>query len=96
MSQIHRDDDARACGAKTIVIGQSTVFVNGKLAAVDGDINTHSDGGLIPDTPEKKVWIEGKLVIVNKPDIAEVDGLGHEGAADETAEGSPNVFAYDE
>lgn len=93
MSQAHRDGDLRACGAETVVVGQSTVFVNEKLWAVENDPNTHADGGLIASG--STVWIEGKKVIVNKPDLAKVDGLQHVGAADETAEGSDNVFAYD-
>lgn len=92
MPKAHRAGDLRACGATTVVVGQSTVTVNGKLWAVKDDPNTHTAGGLIP--AGQTVTINGKLVIVNTPDLARIDGLGHVGAADETAEGSPNVFAY--
>jgi len=37
MPAAHRHDDLRVCGATTIVSGQGTVFVNGKLWAVEGD-----------------------------------------------------------
>ena len=92
MSQAHRDGDARACGAKTVVEGQNNVYVNGKLWAVKDDPNSHGDGGLIPSG--STVFINGKPVIVNKPDTAKIDDLGHVGAEDETAEGSNDVFAY--
>lgn len=93
MSQAHRNSDLRACGATTIVVGQSTVYVNGQLWAVEDDPNTHSGGGLIPSS--HTVFVEGKPVIVNKPDLAKVDGLDHAGSEDETAQGSDNVYAYD-
>ena len=38
----HRQDDLRTCGAKTVVVGQSSVFVNNKLWAVEGDICDHA------------------------------------------------------
>ena len=44
---VHRHGDARACGATTIVSGQSTVFANSKLIAVNGDPNTHGAGNLV-------------------------------------------------
>lgn len=89
----HRHGDLRACGATTTVVGQSTVFVNGKLWAVKGDTNTHQDGGLI-NTTGSTVTIEGKPVIVHGPDLAEVDKAGHFMVLDETAQGSGDVFAY--
>lgn len=93
MPKAHRDGDDRACGATTIVEGQGTVFVNGKLWAVKGDPNTHDAGGLI-NTTGSTVIIENKFVIVHGPDLAEVDGAGHVATQDQTAEGSDNVFAY--
>jgi uncharacterized Zn-binding protein involved in type VI secretion len=92
MSQAHRDGDKRACDATTIVEGQKNVYVNGKLWAVEGDPNSHGDGGLIA-TQKTNVFINGKQVIVNAPDLAEPDDAGHVGTQDETAEGSDNVFA---
>lgn len=94
MPQAHRDGDLRACEATTVVVGQSTVFANGKLWAVENDPNTHGGGGLIPTG--HTVFIEGKPVIVHTPDLAKVDGLDHVGAEDETAQGSDSVFAYEQ
>lgn len=93
MPAAHRNSDSRACGSKTIVEGQSTVFVNSKLWAVVDDPNSHNAGGLI-NTTGTTVFIEGKNVVVNGPDLAKVDGRGHVGSEDQTAEGSDNVFAY--
>lgn len=89
----HRDDDPRKCGATTIVTGQTFVFVNGKLWAVEGDENSHGEGGLIAQTGST-VLINGKKVIVHGPDPAEIDNLGHVNDEDETDGGSSNVFAY--
>lgn len=94
MPKAHRDGDLRACDATTVVVGQSTVFVNGKLWAVKDDPNTHAAGGLIPT--KSTVFIEGKPVIVHTPDLAKVDGLEHSAAEDETAQGSDNVYAYEQ
>lgn len=92
MPEAHRHDDKRQCDATTIVTGQSTVFVNGKLWAVEGDKNSHGEGGLIPT--ETTVKIEGKPVIVNTPDMASGDLQGHTPIETRTAEGSDNVTAY--
>lgn len=63
MPAIHRHGDLRACGATTIVSGQSTVYVNGKLAAVEGDKCSHGNGDLIASNNESKLFINGKQVI---------------------------------
>ena len=42
MPGAHRDRDRRFCGAKTIVTGQSSVLVNNKLWAVEGDRDTNN------------------------------------------------------
>lgn len=97
MTAAHRDTDDRACGAKTIVIGQSTVKVNGLLWAVDGDIDTHCDPKGPLDPSGSTVFIEGKNVIVvgdgfyapdYQPPTCEVI---HSPTA---SSGSPNVIAY--
>lgn len=93
MPAAHRHGDARKCGATTVVIGQNFVFVNGRLWAVEGDPNTHEEGGLIAATGTT-VKINGKNVIVDGPDPAELDLFGHVDDEDETAGGSTNVFAY--
>lgn len=92
MPKAHKHGDARACGATTVVVGQSTVTVNGKLWAVKDDPNTHGEGGLIPTG--STVSIEGKLVIVHTPDLAKPDLAGHASTADQTATGSDDVTAY--
>jgi len=92
MPKAHRNNDSRACGAKTIVEQQSTVFVNGKRWAVKGDKNDHGDGQLI-DTTGHTVFCEGKQVIV-KGDKAEIDGELHEGDEDAAQGSSGDVFAY--
>jgi uncharacterized Zn-binding protein involved in type VI secretion len=92
----HRDGDLRDCGAVTVVQNQSTVFVNGKLRAVEGSFNNHGNGGLIPTTGQS-VFIEGKPVIVHGPDHAEPDDLcpmTPQHCDPKTAEGSGDVFSY--
>lgn len=88
----HRNGDLRACGATTIVQGQSTVFVNSKLWSVVGDPNSHGDGQLI--NSGTSVTIHGKPVIVNRPDLAAADDAPHPSPQTETAQGSTNVSAY--
>jgi len=96
MPAAHRHGDARACGATTVVIGNSTTYVDGKLWAVIGDINTHGEGGLVPSG--STVYVQGKLVIVNTPDDADPDDLfkpqGGLHGEPKTAEGSGTTFAY--
>ena len=92
MPQAHRNNDSRFCGALTIVQGQSSVFVNGRLWAVDNDPNTHGAGGLIPSGTS--VFINNKKVIVLFPDQARIDNLDHVAMQDATADGSSNVFAF--
>jgi len=97
MPAAHRNTDDRACGATTIVIGQSTVFVNGLLWAVDGDIDTHCDPKGPLDPSGSTVFIEGKNVVVvgdgfYAPDFQPPDCLVvHSPTA---ATGSGDVSAY--
>lgn len=96
MPPAHRNNDPRTCGAATVVVGQPSVYANGELWAVSGDPNTHGGGGLIPSG--SGVFIAGKRVIVHAPDSASPDGLcplvGPPHCSPDTADGSPNVFAY--
>lgn len=96
MPAAHRNGDARVCGAATVVAGQTTVFVNGRLWAVSGDPNSHGGGGLVPSGTS--VFINGLPVIVHAPDGAAPDALcpslNGPHCAPATAAGSPNVFAY--
>lgn len=97
MPAAHRNNDLRACGAKTEVIGQSTVYVNGRLWAVDGDIDDHCDPKGPLDPSGVTVFIEGKNVIIvgdgfyapdyQPPDCEDLH-------APSASTGSENVGAY--
>ena len=88
---IHRHGDARACGATTIVSGQSTVYSNGKLVSIHGNLNSHGGGALVAGS--KNVFIKGIAVVNHTPDSAAADGAGH--SSTQTAEGSANVNVGD-
>ena len=90
---VHRQDDARVCGATTVVVGQDSVFANGKLIAVNGDPNTHGAGNLIAGS--NHVFINSIAVVNNTPDAAAGDNALHIPAVTITAAGSPNVFVGD-
>lgn len=77
MPGAHRDDDSRFCGAKTIVVGQNKVRVEGKLWAVEGDIDTHCNQGSLSATyGAGNIRISGKKVICAVGDSASSDRLG--------------------
>lgn len=63
---IHRDTDSRACGASTTVNGQgkNKVFVNGLLASVKDDPNTHGGGTLNASNNDGTVYVNDKLVVL--------------------------------
>jgi uncharacterized Zn-binding protein involved in type VI secretion len=95
MPAVHRQDDSRACGATTIVTGQSSVFVNGKLWSVAGDPNTDGNGQLIASGTTVK--INNILVIVLGDSAAPDDlciPLGGFHCAPSATSGSPNVNCY--
>lgn len=95
MPNAHTHGQSRICGATTVVTGQSTVYVNGKLWAVKGDPDTHGSGGLI--NSGTTVFISGKPVIVHAPDNASPDALCPVGPLHcnpKTSQGSADVFAY--
>lgn len=91
--QIHRNTDSRICGASTVVSGQSSVFVNGLLASVDGDQDSHGAGGLTAAC--KEVYIGGKKVVIVTND-AQPDTLcftiGPPHCDPSATGGSPSVF----
>ena len=93
MPAVHRHGDARVCLATTIVLGQCTVYANGRLVSVKEDINTHGAGALIAGS--NNVFSEGKAVVNNTPDAALIDTLGHGPALTKTAGGSSNVNVGD-
>lgn len=82
------------CGASTIVQGQSNVFVNKKLWAVDGDPETHGGGNLIPVYGTKNVYINKKLVICAIGDKAEPDAADHPPPPTDPDGHSSDVFVY--
>lgn len=96
MPGAHTHGMTRICGATTVVIGQSHVYVNGKLWAVEGDPNTHGNGALIASG--STVFINGKKVIVHAPDTASADNRcppeGPPHCEPATAQGSGNVKCY--
>lgn len=97
MPPIHRNTDARNCGASTVVAGQSNVFANNLLVSVNGDPNTHGSGGLIAAC--NNVFVNNIMVVNHTPDSANPDSLcpplGGNHCAPATAAGSPNVFVGD-
>lgn len=92
MPEAHRDSDTRNCGATTIVGGQSTVFVNGLLWAVEGDPESHGNGNLI-SVVGSSVFIGGIKVIV-LGDTATSDNALHNPPSTDPNQGSSDVFAY--
>lgn len=99
MPLAHRNNDDRFCGAKTIVMNQSTVFVNGILWAVEGDKDTHCVmGTLSAVTGTKNIYVEGKLAICAVGDIASDDLAGcfvlHPAGSTNPSGHSPDVYMY--
>ena len=98
MPPAHLDGMLRFCGAQTQVTGQSSVIMNGVLAAVEGDKDTHGNGGdLIQQYGPGNIIIEGKKLIVAMGDRALPDTQGtiqHPFSPTDPAQGSPNIFAY--
>ncbi len=95
MPKIHRHSDSRACGASTVVVGQSTVYANNLLVSVNGDPNSHGGGAL--SAGSNQVYAGGILVVNHSPDDAAADALcpipPHCGPS--TASGSPDVYVGD-
>ena len=95
MAISHRDGDSRTCGATTIVGGQDFVTVDGKLWAVDGDINSDGDGGLI--TSHSWLTIAGKGIIVvgdsaDPDDLCPIPGGPHCNPASSSGDDLINVL----
>lgn len=61
MSGAHLQGQLRECGATTITT-QSFVTIGGKAWAVEGDTNSHGQGGLIAS--KSYIKIGGKSVII--------------------------------
>lgn len=91
----HRHGDARACGATTVVVGQSTCYVNNKLWSVDGDPNTPHGAGNLDANDTETCFIENIPVVVHTPDPGKIaDNFPHSPFETRTGEGSPDTFAY--
>ena len=93
---VHRNTDSRACGAKTTVSGQSTVFANNLLVSVQGDPNTHGGGNLGATVNDGTVFVNNKKVVLQgssaSPDaLCPQQGGSH--CDPKSTQGSPNVFA---
>ena len=92
MTAVHRDTDARVCGATTVVAGNSTVKIEGLLDSVNGDPYSHGGGNISASC--NKVFVEGKM-LVEVGDSAAPDGLcppvGPPHCAPATSSGSPTV-----
>jgi len=95
VTKAHRHGDARACGATTIVSGQTTVYVNTKLWAVDDDVNTDGDGGLNPAGTTVKINNK-KVVVVGDPADADslCPDLGGAHCSPSASAGSGDVTCY--
>ena len=95
MPAVHRHSDSRACGATTVVSGQSNVYANNLLISVNGDPNSHGGGAL--SAGSRRVYINSIAVVNNTPDGAAADSLcpipPH--CAPVTAGGSPDVYVGD-
>lgn len=94
MPGAHRHADARFCGATTTVVGQSSVSVNGRLWAVEGDPNTHGQGLLIAVYGNPCVTIEGKYVICAVGDAAGGDRQEHSPGQTDPRGHSNQVVVY--
>ena len=97
MPVVHRHSDSRACGATTVVSGQSNVYANNLLISVNGDLNSHGSGALAAGS--RRVYINSIAVVNNTPDGAAADDLcipvGGAHCAPVTAGGSPDVYVGD-
>ena len=91
MPTVHREGDSRFCGATTIVEGQSTVYVNGKLVSVDNDPETHGEGRIIA-TVASTVLVNGKVITV-QGDTAGGDLAFHPLPPTDPSTFSDNVYA---
>lgn len=97
MPGVHRHGDGRSCSATTTVTGQSNVYINGRLASVLGDPNTHG-GGALNASNTRNVYINSKKISLQgssaAPDsLCPIPGGPH--CNPKATGASPNVFAND-
>ena len=96
-NRVHRNGDSRACGASTTVIGQSTVYVNNKLVAVQNDPNSHGGGELNASINPGTIFVENIEMVVNGSSAAAdalcpIDGGSH--CSPSATSGSDDTFAF--
>jgi uncharacterized Zn-binding protein involved in type VI secretion len=95
MPAVHCETHTRACGATTIVTGQSTVRSNNLLWSVQGDPNTDGNGGLIASGSTVRI---NNIPIIVIGDSANPDDLciplGGPHCNPSAASGSSNVSCY--
>lgn len=98
MAKAHCHGQQRACGATTVSAGLNTnVFVNGILAAVVGDLDSHNMLGALISASPGTVKINGIPMIASLMDNASPDQIGlitHVTGLPTPATGSPNVDLY--
>jgi hypothetical protein len=96
MPAVHRDTDARVCGATTVSGQGKSVYVNNLLWSINGDPNTDGGGSLIAAT--NSVFIGG-IPVCNNNDAANPDALcpvpGGPHCAPNAVGGSSDVFVGD-
>jgi hypothetical protein len=76
MPKVHLDTKDRHCGAITNVTGQSSFFIEGLKAAVEGDLNNHNNLGALVSQSPGTIFIEGKKMIVSMLDGSQPDQIG--------------------
>ncbi len=95
MPGAHRHGDARFCGATTVATGQSTLIINDKVAAVEGDKNTHGNGDLIASYGDGSIIIENQKLICAVGDTAQTDNQGHPSPLSDPSQSSSDVILYE-
>lgn len=95
MPGAHRNTDLRVCTAKTIVEVNTSVYVNGKLWAIEDNICDHGNEGPLKPVVGTSVKVHNIPVIVFGDQAKTPDGSGHNPASETIPEErSDNVFAY--
>ena len=92
---IHRQDDARSCGALTVT-KNNRVRANGNFISVEGDTNTHGGGALRATQTAGKVRVGGiPVIILDDPASPDSECLipGSAHCNPKASSASPNVRA---
>lgn len=97
MSGAYLDTFLRFCGATNIVTGQSSFFINGLKASVEGDKDSHNNLGALVSQSPGTIFIEGKKMIAAVIDGAQPDQEGlitHVTDLPTPQQGSTDFFTY--